>query len=86
MRIFLGLVAIVIGFVIVWKTEVFLNFFGRVEWAEKHLGYEGGSRLFYKLIGLLIIIIGVFAATNLLGGIVLTVFKPLFKGLEMTQQ
>lgn len=85
MRIFLGLVAIVIGFVIVWKTEAFLNFFGRVEWAEKHLGYEGGSRLFYKLIGLSIIIIGVFAATNMLGGIIMAIFKPLFRGMEMTQ-
>lgn len=86
MRIFLGLAAIVIGFMIVWKTEWLLGFFGRVNWAEKHLGYEGGTRLFYKLIGVLVIIIGIFAATNLLGGIVLAIFKPLFRGLEMPQQ
>ena len=82
----MGLTAIVIGFMIVWKTETILNFFGRVEWAEAHLGHEGGSRLFYKLIGLLIIVIGVFAATNMLGGIIMAVFKPLFRGLEMPSQ
>lgn len=86
MRIFLGILAIAIGFMIVWKTEWLLNFFGRVNWAEKHLGYEGGTRLFYKLIGILVIFIGIFAATNLLGGIVLAIFKPLFRGLEMSQQ
>lgn len=81
MRIFLGLVAIAVGFIIVWKTEWLLSFFGRVNWAEKHLGYEGGTRLFYKLIGILVILIGIFAVTNLLGGIVLSIFGPLFRGL-----
>ncbi len=76
----MGLAAIVIGFMIVWKTEWLLSFFGRVNWAEKHLGYEGGSRLFYKLIGILVIFIGIFAATNLLGGILTTVLSPLFRG------
>lgn len=86
MRVILGIIGIVIGFIIVWKTEAVLGFFGRVSWAEAHLGSEGGSRLFYKLIGILFIVVGVFAATNLLGGLVLAIFGPLFRGLGMPQQ
>lgn len=74
-----------VGFLIVWKSEWMLRAFGRVGWAEAHLGTEGGSRLFYKLIGILIIMAGVFAATNLLGGILTAVLTPLFGGFG-TQQ
>jgi hypothetical protein len=51
MKIIFGIIAICIGFTLVWKTEAWLNFFGRVAWAERHLGTEGGSRIFYKFIG-----------------------------------
>ena len=76
----MGIIGIIIGFLIVWKTETMLRIFGRVGWAEAHLGTEGGSRLFYKLIGILVILAGVFAATNLLGGILNAVLRPLFSG------
>ncbi len=54
-RIIVGIIFAFIGFVFVWKTEWFLYNFGRIGFAEEHLGGEGGSRLMYKLIGILII-------------------------------
>ena len=63
-----GLLIAGIGYLLVWKSNWLLNNFGRIGWAEAHLGTEGGSRLMYKLIGSIIIIAGFLHATNL-GGI-----------------
>ncbi|PIY95461.1 MAG: hypothetical protein COY66_06695 [Candidatus Kerfeldbacteria bacterium CG_4_10_14_0_8_um_filter_42_10] len=62
----LGLIGIAIGAVLVIKTEWFLDFFGRIEWAERHLGTEGGTRLFYKMIGIGTIILSFMLMTGLL--------------------
>jgi len=64
-KIFLGILMIAVGFIFVWKTEWFLQNFGGIGFAEKHLGSEGGSRLMYKFIGLVIIIIGILYVTDL---------------------
>lgn len=53
------------GSVIVIKSEAVYSFFGPVQWAENKIGSEGGSRLFYKLIGILIIFLGFSVATGL---------------------
>jgi hypothetical protein len=63
-RILIGLALVAGGFYFVWKTENVLGFFGSVDWAEQHLG-GGGSRLFYKLLGIVIILIGFIVATNM---------------------
>jgi len=55
-----------IGYLVVWKSEWILANFGGVGFAEKHLQTSGGSRLFYKLIGFLLIIIGLLIATDLM--------------------
>ena len=81
MHIILGLLGVIVGTLFVMKSEWLLQNFGQVPWAEEHLGAEGGSRLFYKLIGLVIIIIGFLGMTGLLGGLVLGIFNPLFRGL-----
>ncbi len=65
LRVFLGIGIVAVGFVFVWKTEWFLRNLGRVEWAEKHLGFEGGSRLFYKLMGIVIIFLGFFVISGI---------------------
>jgi len=52
-----GIIGIVVGAFLIIKTEWFLKFFGRIEWAETHLGTSGGTRLFYKLLGIAIIIL-----------------------------
>ncbi|MFA6307373.1 MAG: hypothetical protein WCS88_04935 [Patescibacteria group bacterium] len=62
---FAGILIAAVGYLLIWKSEWLLNNFGRIGWAEKHLGSEGGSRLMYKLIGTIIIIAGFLKATNL---------------------
>lgn len=61
----------------VWKTQFFLDAVGTIEWAERNLG-GGGSRLFYKLLGIVIILIGFLVITNLfdmvVGGFVTSLF------------
>jgi hypothetical protein len=62
----LGMIIAVIGYLTVWKSEwLFVNF-GSIGFAEKYLQTSGGSRLFYKIIGFLLIIIGLLVATDLL--------------------
>lgn len=64
MRVFLGLILSAGGVFMVVKTRVFLDFFGTVEWAEAKLG-GGGSNLFYKLLGIVFILIGFILVFNL---------------------
>lgn len=64
-QIIIGLIIALIGFVLVWKTEWFLYNFGRIGFAEKHLGSEGGSRLMYKFIGTILILVGFLYLTGL---------------------
>jgi hypothetical protein len=73
-KFIIGIVGIAIGSLLVIKTEWFLRFFGRIEWAETHLGMDGGSSLFYKLLGILCIIISFMLMT----GIVEKIFKSFF--------
>ena len=74
-----GLVLAGAGFIFVWKTEWFLRNFGRVGFAEKHLGTEGGSRLLYKLIGTLVIIIGILYAVNLMDSLLEWLIRSIFR-------
>ena len=65
MRIVLGLIMLMLGIVFVIKTEGLYEFFGSVDFAEKYLGSSGGSRLFYKLLGILISVIGFMVVFNM---------------------
>ncbi len=66
------------GTLVVIKSEWFLENFGTIQWAEDKLGTSGGTRLFYKLIGIVIILVGIMAATNMLGGFLLGTVGRLF--------
>lgn len=67
-RIPLGLFVMAIGFLIVKKTEKVYEWFGQIPFAEDKFG-TGGSRFFYKLIGILTVFIGIFIATNVISDI-----------------
>lgn len=82
MRILFGLIGLVVGALIVIKAEWFYQNFGTVPWAEAHLGSEGGSRLFYKLIGLAAILLSFLYISGLLENILLSIFGPLFGGRQ----
>ncbi len=73
-----GLIIVVIGYMFVWKSEWLMQNFGRIGFAEKHLGTSGGSRLMYKLIGIIIIIVGFLKATDLSESLLSWVAKTFF--------
>ena len=79
-RIILGLIIVVIGAIITIYSEAIYRFIGPIPSAEKYLGTEGGSRLAYKLIGILGCIIGFMVMTNLIAGVFGWIFTNLFGG------
>lgn len=64
MFIFFGLLIVGVGVIFIVKTEWFLNNFGRITWFEDKLGAEGGSRLGYKLVGVILILVGMIVMTG----------------------
>jgi hypothetical protein len=78
MRYFLGILGVLLGTVLIIKSDWFLANFGRNGWAEEHLGSSGGSRLMYKLIGFVFIFISMLAITGMLGGFIMAIFGSLF--------
>ena len=81
-RVIIGLIIAFIGAIITIKAEWFYNNFGAIPSAEKYLGTEGGSRLAYKLIGILIAIIGFLIMTNLIQSILGLIAKILVPSLR----
>ncbi|MDD5040212.1 MAG: hypothetical protein PHY34_03605 [Patescibacteria group bacterium] len=74
MRYFLGIIFIGVGFVIVWKADWIMNNFGRIAWAEEHLGSEGGTRIMWKFIGIIVIIFAFLYMSGALAGILRGIF------------
>lgn len=81
MRYLFGAIGVAVGFLVTWKSEWFLEQFGHIDWAEEHLGTIGGTRMFWKLLGITIIVLSLLFMTGALQGIILSIFTPLFKGL-----
>jgi hypothetical protein len=80
-KIIIGIVGVAIGSLITIKSETILKMFGRVPFAEKYLGLEGGSRTFYKLLGVLIAVLAILLMTGMLQKMILGFLGPLFGGL-----
>ncbi|MEK7631785.1 MAG: hypothetical protein AAB445_02875 [Patescibacteria group bacterium] len=76
MKYLVGIILIGIGFVIVWKAEWLMDNMGRIDWAERHLGSDGGTRAFYKLIGVAIILLSFLLMGGGLGSGLKKVFAP----------
>ena len=74
MKYVLGLILIGLGFVIMWKSDWIMNNFGRIAWAEAKLGMDGGTRLFWKLIGLIVILGSFLYMSGGLGAIMRMIF------------
>lgn len=77
MKYVFGILIIALGVLFVIKTDWFIQNFGRSEWAEDKLG-GGGTRLFYKLIGIIAIILSLMGMTGALGEVILSILGPLF--------
>ena len=77
MTFFIELLIIGLGMLLVIKTQWIYDFTGPIDFAERFLGSEGGTRLFIKLLGLLMIIGSFLAMTGLLGAMVDGIFGSL---------
>lgn len=77
MQFFIGLMIMAIGVSMVVKTDSWLGFLGRNDWAEQKLG-PGGSRLLYKIIGLFFCFFGILGITGLLNGFMTTTLGAIF--------
>jgi len=78
MKIFLGLLGIGFGILVTFKHEWFLYNVGRLPSIEKYLGTFGGSRLFYQLVGVLIIFFSTMYMTGLLSRLIEGIFSKIF--------
>lgn len=76
MKYILCLLAIALGALLVIKTPWFVENFGSSAWAEAHFG--GGTYTWYKLVGLIIIVVSMLVVTGMFGPIFLGVFGRLF--------
>lgn len=63
-RIIIGLILCGIGYAFVWRPLTFLDLIGPIGFAEK---WFGNSVTFYKFLGIVIILVGFLAITNLHG-------------------
>lgn len=79
MHIIIGLAIVAVGVVVVAKSEWLLNNFGYIAFFEEHLGTEGGSRLGYKLIGMVVIFIGTMIMTDMIGSLLTWILSPLLQ-------
>ena len=79
LHFFGGLAMIALGALVIVKSEWVYSNFGPIAWFEEHLGAEGGSRLGWKLIGLIVVFFGTLVMTNLVGGFLMWVLSPLLK-------
>lgn len=78
MRIIFGLIVVLIGAGMITKTEWIIQNFGTNAWAEAKLGYNGGSRLLYKFIGLVFIFLGFLLVTNMFQGFLMATVGRIF--------
>lgn len=84
MRIFIGFLMIALGTLTIIKTEWIVRNFGYSEFGESKLRSFGGTRLLWKLIGMIATIAGMLVVANLHGRVILAIFGSLFGGLQQT--
>ena len=78
MKYIIGILVIVVGCILVIKAEWFVQNFGTSSWAEQYLGTSGGTRLMYKLLGIIFIILSMMGMTGMLGEVIIGTFGRLF--------
>ena len=78
-NIIIGLLTVVAGALMTIKSTWFLRNLGRINWAENKFPYEGGTRFFYKILGIIIVFLGLFIITGIWTDVLNGVFN-LFGG------
>ncbi len=84
MRTIVGIILSIIGVYMTIYSEWLYQNFGTVDVAERWFGSDGGSRLFYKFVGILVTLAGFLMVTGLMGKLVLWIFIPLFTGFQQS--
>jgi len=84
-RIIFGLIVAAVGALFTIKSEWIYQNFGGIPSADKYLGTEGGSRLAYKLIGIIISVVGFLIMTNLVEAALFAIAKLFFPGFGKNQ-
>ncbi len=64
LRILWGLLIALFGLSLTLRTHWYIDFLGPLDWLEYKLG-PGGTRLAYKLLGTVMVLIGFLVMTNL---------------------
>ncbi|OGF18555.1 hypothetical protein A3I35_03660 [Candidatus Falkowbacteria bacterium RIFCSPLOWO2_02_FULL_45_15] len=84
MHFIIGTIGMVVGALTVVYSEKIYNAFGPIPWFEKYLGTEGGSRLGYKIIGLLAFFIFMLVFLNLHQSFILWILSPIIRPMQGT--
>lgn len=58
------LILVGIGFVFIWQNAKVVDLFGRIGWAERHLG-SAGTYVFYRLLGVFLILLAMLVVTGI---------------------
>ncbi len=82
MKFLYGFLAIGVGVVLVLKSEWLVENFGRIDWAEQHLSTEGGTRIFWKLVGIAIIFISFLAMAGAFNAPLTNIFGKSFDNIN----
>ena len=77
-----GFIILVFGFMMVWKSWWIVETFGKSSWAEDKLGSSGGTNLLYKLIGIIIMFLGMITIAGLKNDFLMSTIGKLFIGLK----
>jgi hypothetical protein len=79
-RILIGIIGIATGCLLAIYHNWFTENVGRPAWADKYLGPFGGARLFYILLGILVVVIATLYMTGSLGPMIVKIFSRIFAG------
>lgn len=64
LKIFIFFGSIAVGILILKYTDYLVRLAGKIEWAERYFKFWGGTYLVLKIIGILIILIGLLISTR----------------------
>ncbi|OQA36656.1 MAG: hypothetical protein BWY53_00381 [Parcubacteria group bacterium ADurb.Bin326] len=79
--IIVGIITVIVGVAMVWKPRFFVDFIGHQEWAEKVFGVHEDETAF-KVIGIIVILIGAFIMTGIINDLLMWFFAPTFRAAE----
>ncbi|MFA5131525.1 MAG: hypothetical protein WC467_03795 [Patescibacteria group bacterium] len=85
-QVILGIIITLASVFMIIKTEWLVNNFGRIAWFEDKLGSEGGTRLGYKLIGIIALFIGIVVMTGSGQDLMNWLLSPLIKSGQPSSQ